>query len=223
LALQDAVVGVGCLARDTVAPTGTDIIFLSSTGVRSVLRTIQEKTAPLRDLSRNVRSDLMLSVATETLANIKSIYSPRDAFYLLTLPSTKSIYCFDMKAQMQDGSARVTTWDSMEPKSFCCKQDGTLLIGKAGYVGTYSTYQDNGTLYRLQYYTNHTDLGTPSATSILKRLSTVVIGGDNQYVVFKWGYDFKGNYQSAIAQIPSQGAAEYGIAEYNTTGTEYQN
>jgi hypothetical protein len=221
MSLQDVVTGVGCIARDTVANTGTDIIFLSSTGVRSVLRTIQEKTAPLRDLSKNVRNDLMLAVSSETLANIRSVYSPRDAFYVMTLPSTKSVYCFDLKAQMQDGSARVTTWDSIEPKSFCCKQDGTLLIGKEGYIGTYGSYQDNGTSYRLQYFTNHTDLGTPSVTSILKRLATVVIGGSNQYVTFKWGYDFTGNYQSANVPIPTQNVAEYGVDEYNTSGVEY--
>jgi hypothetical protein len=73
----------------------------------------------------------------------------------------------------------------------------------------------------MQYFTNHTDLGTPSVASILKRLNAVVIGGSNQYVTFKWGYDFTGNYQSASTQIPSQGVSYYGVAEYNTSGVEY--
>jgi hypothetical protein len=217
MTLYDTISGIGCIARDSVVETGTDVIFLSETGVRSILRTIQEKSAPLRDISKNVRNDLMSAVASETKANIRAVYNPIEGFYLLTLPTLKSVYCFDMKTALPDGSARVTTWDSIEPQSFCQKADGTLLIGKAGYVGTYTGYQDNGTSYRFQYFTNHTDLGAPSVTTILKRLSTVVIGGTGQYLTMKWGYDFSGNYYSSNAQIPIQGVSYYGVAEYNTT------
>ena len=66
-----------------------------------------------------------------------------------------------------------------------------------------------------QYYTNNTDFGAPSVTSILKKLSAVIIGGSNQDLVFKWGYDFTGDYQASSANIPLQGVAYYGIAEYN--------
>lgn len=223
MTLYDTIVGIGCLARDSVVNTGTDVIFLSDTGVRSVLRTIQEKSAPLRDISKNVRNDLMSAVNGEVKDNIKSVYNPREGFYLLTLPSLKIVYCFDMKAVMQDGSARVTMWDSMEPQCFCQKVDGTMLIGKAGYIGTYTGYQDNGSIYRFQYFTNHTDLGAPSVTTILKRLSVVVIGGSDQYVTMKWGYDFSGSYSAANAKIPTQTVSYYGVAEYNTSAAQYAN
>ena len=42
----------------------------------------------------------------------------------------------------------------------------------------------------------------------------MVIGGTNQYVTIKWGFDFLTNYQSANALIPVQGISEYGIGEY---------
>ena len=219
--ISDSLTGIGCIARDTIQNTGSDVIFLSDTGVRSVLRTIQEKSAPFRDLSKNVRNDLMSSVAGEVLNNLKSVYSPFESFYLLSLPSLKTVYCFDMKATLQDGSSRVTMWDSIEPKSFCYLRDKSLLIGKAGYVGQYSGYQDNGSIYRFQYFTNHTDLGAPSVSSVLKKLSVVVIGGTNQFVTIKWGYDFRENYYSQNTKIPNQGVAYFGIAEYNTTGVEF--
>lgn len=219
--LSDSTTGIGCIARDSIQNTGSDVIFLSDTGVRSVLRTIQEKSAPFRDLSKNVRNDLMSAVASEVASSIKSVYSPYDSFYLLTLPVLKTVYCFDMKATLQDGASRVTTWDSMEPKSFCYTRDKSVLIGKAGYVGKYSTYLDNGNSYRFQYFTNHTDLGAPSVTSVLKKLSVVVIGGTSQYVSMKWGYDFTGNYYSQTVQIPAQGVAYYGINEYNTATAIY--
>ena len=78
LTLADSITGIGCIARDTIQNTGSDIIFLSSTGVRSVLRTIQEKSAPLRDLSKNVRNELMSAVQGEVAGTIKSIYNPFD-------------------------------------------------------------------------------------------------------------------------------------------------
>jgi len=219
--ISDSLTGIGCIARDTIQNTGSDVIFLSDTGVRSVLRTIQEKSAPFRDLSKNVRNDLMSAVAGEVASTLKSVYSPFESFYLLSLPSLKIVYCFDMKATLQDGASRVTVWDSIEPKSFCYLRDKSLLIGKAGYMGQYSGYQDNGNIYRFQYFTNHTDLGTPMVSSVLKKLSVVVIGGSNQYVTIKWGYDFKENYFSQNTKIPTQGVAEFGIAEYNITGIEY--
>lgn len=221
MTLYDTITGIGCIARDSVVNTGTDIIFLSETGVRSVMRTIQEKSAPLRDLSKNVRNDLMSAVASEDKATIKAVYSPREAFYLLTLPVLKTVYCFDMKSTLQDGSARVTTWSNIEPKSFCYKSDGTLLIGKAGYIGTYTGYLDDTSSYRFQYFTNHTDLGAPSVTSVLKKLSVVVIGGSDQFVTMKWGYDFTGNYYAQNVKIPSQGVAYYGVNEYNTASSVY--
>jgi hypothetical protein len=222
MVLSDVVTGIGCYARDTIQNTGSDLIFLSATGVRSVLRTIQEKSQPLNDLSKNVRNDLIAAIQGESVATIKSVYSPLDGFYAVTLPVLKSVYCFDTKASLQDGSLRVTTWDSIQPKSFFKKTDGTVLIGKEGYLATYSGYLDNASTYRFQYFTNHTDLGAPSYTSILKRLKVVVIGGSNQYLTIKWGYDFRGNYFSSNQLIPSQaGASYYGVSEYNTTGSEY--
>ena len=92
-----------------------------------------------------------------------------------------------------------------------------MLIGKTSYVGLYGGYLDNTSSYRLQYFTNHTDFGAPSVTSILKKLSVVVIGGTSQYVTIKWGYDFTGNYFAQNTLIPAQGVAYYGIAEYGGT------
>jgi len=47
----------------------------------------------------------------------------------------------------------------------------------------------------------------------------VVIGGTNQDVTFKWGFDFKTNYLSDNASIPEQDVYYYGIAEYGANAT----
>ena len=218
LALSDSIGNIGCLARDSIVTTASDIVFLSNSGVRSLMRTIQEKSAPLRDLSKNVRNDLMGYVASETLDDIKAVYSEVNAFYLLTLPVAKQVYVFDTKAQLQDGSARVTTWDSIEPTALLSRRNGDLLIGKKGYVGKYGTYYDYASSYRFQYYTNYADLGDQNITSILKKISVVVIGGTNQIFTIKWAYDFSGQYYSTQASIPISTVAEYGMAEYGANG-----
>jgi hypothetical protein len=195
------------------------VVFLSNSGVRSLLRTIQEKSAPLRDLSKNVRDDLMTIVNAETLANIKAVYSESNAFYLINFPTATQTYCFDTKAALQDGSSRVTVWDSITPTAFLAKRNGDLLIGKNGYVGKYGTYLDHASTYRLQYFTTYADLGQPNVTSILKRIAVVVIGGSSQDFVIKWGFDFYAQYYSAVLSIPVSTVAEYGIAEYGANGS----
>jgi hypothetical protein len=219
MTLYDTIGGIGCLARDSVQTTSSDVIFLSNSGIRSLMRTIQEKSAPERDLSKNVRNDLMTDVAAQTLSSIKSVYSEREGFYLLTMPSNQSVYCLDTKVILQDGTSRVTTWDSITPTSLLSRRNGDLYIGKNGYVCSYSGYLDHESTYRMMYYTNNADLGNVNQVSILKKISAVVIGGTSQTVSIKWGFDFKANYLSANASIPSQGVAEYGIAEYGANGS----
>ncbi len=214
MVLSDTVGSIGCVARDTIQSIGTDVVFLSDSGVRSLMRTIQEKSAPLRDLSKNVRFDLASSLAGETLANLKSVYSERDAFYLLVLPATLQVYCFDTKQSLQDGASRVTKWDSITPTCLKALRNGDLYIGKNGYIGKYGGYLDNDTTYRFAYYTNNADLGNPNQISIVKSITAVVIGGSNQYLTIKWAFDYSGAYQSENIFIAPQGYYEYGIGEY---------
>lgn len=218
MSLYDTVVGIGCQYRDSIQSTNTDVVFLSNSGVRSVMRTIQEKSAPFRDLSKNVRNDLMQLVAGETPANIKAVYSEVDAFYLLTFPTAGQVYAFDTRSIMEDGSSRATNWNHIEPTALCALRNGDLLIGKSGYIGKYTGYLDDTQTYRMSYYTNHADLGDVTVTSIVKRISIIVIGGSDQVVTIKWGYDFSENYLSENVRIPTQGISEYGIAEYGANG-----
>jgi len=215
LTLRDYIPNVGCIARDSIQNTGTDIIFLSDAGVRSFQRIIQEKSLPMRDLSKNVRDDLMGNVASETASNIKSIYFERDAFYLLSLPSTKWVYCFDMRAPLQDGSSRVTTWTSLEPKSFVVTNTKDLYIGKPGYIGKYFGHSDNSSAYRMQYFTNYFDFDSPTSEKIMKQIGLVLIGGSNQVVSIKWGFDYKENYFAYTKKLDSSSIYEYNIGEYN--------
>jgi hypothetical protein len=214
LTLAEFIPNVGCIARDSVQNTGTDVIFLSDSGVRSLQRVIQEKSLPFRDLSKNVRDELITNVISETPSSIKSIYYDRDAFYLLSLPATKVVYCFDTRNTLQDGSARVTKWNSIDPKAFCVNNNKELLIGKPGYIGKYFGYSDNTSIYRLLYYTNHFDFDQPTIVKILKKVGLVIIGGSGAEFAVKFGFDYSESYKASTNILRTTTVYEYGIAEY---------
>ncbi len=217
MTLDDAITGIGCIARDSVQNIGTDVLFLSDTGVRSLLRTIQEKSAPLRDISKNISDDLKQYISSET-GNIKSGYSQVNKFYLLYLPTPTRVYCFDTKAVLPDGAARVTSWPSYTAYSFYETKGRKFYIGKAGYLGLYSGYLDDTSTYRMTYYTSWIDFGNQVQRSILKKIVATFIGGPNQVISFKWAKDYRGIYSSGNATIESVGVlAEFGVSEYNTT------
>ena len=215
MVLSDSIVGIGCIARDSVQNTGEDIIFLANDGVRSVMRTIQEKSAPMRTLSRNVHQDIIDAIAAETGA-IKSVYSASNTFYAITFPTSLTSYCFDTRAPLQDGSARTTTWREINPTCFCETKSGTVYLGQAGYIGEYNGYYDDTESYRMSYYTTWIDFEAPIQTSILKKAILTLIGLPNQTITFKWAYDYVKTYFSQ--QTTLSGAitlTEYGISEYN--------
>jgi len=216
LTLVEVLNNIGCIARDSVQSIGTDVLFLSDAGVRSLQRVIQEKSLPMRDISKNVRDELISQVSSETdLTKIKSIYYERDAIYLLTLPTTKFVYCFDTRASLQDGAMRVTIWDSLEPKAFFVTQNKDLYIGKPGYIGKYFGHSDNGSVYRLQYFTNYFDFDASTTLKILKKIGFVLIGGTNQSLAVKWGFDYSEGYQATTYTLDTAVVYEYNIGEYN--------
>lgn len=215
LTLKDVITGIGCIARDSIASIGTDLLFLSQTGVQSFQRVIQEKSLPFRDVSKNVRDSLLSNVNSEVLKYIKAVYFPTDAQYLLALPSTGFTYCFDTRGVLENGGARVTIWKDIKPTAFNLTQAKELYIGKPGYIGKYNGYQDNGVTYRLSYYTNYFDFDSPVTTKMMKKINLVAIGGSAQSISFKWGFDYTSNYKSQVVLLDTVTVFEYGTAEYN--------
>ena len=220
MTLVDTISNIGCVSRDTVQNIGTDLLFLSDTGVRSLARTIQEKSAPLRDISRNVRSDLIQLLLTET-GNIKSVYSPENAFYLLTFPTQNTVYCFDIRSALEDGSYRATTWTQINPLSFHRLLDGTLYFGHSTGITKYSGYNDGGSTYTLSYFSNPLDFGNAANLKFLKKFTLTIIGGQNTQAVLNWGYDYSSFYTKETFTFADKKIAEFGVSEYNTADAEY--
>ena len=216
LSLTD-IIDVGCIARDSVQQTGDDLIFLSDRGVMSLGRLIQEKSQPLRDISKNVRTDLMSVVPSDT-TGVKSVYSPENAFYLLSFPAVSQVYVFDLRGQLEDGSYRATRWTGIALTAFSRLSSGTLYMGKdtLGIV-QYGGYQDAGNSYRMTYFSNEQDFGAPANEKFLKKMRITVIGGALSTAILKWGYDYEESYAQETFTFGSDTIAQFGVAEYNTT------
>ena len=223
MTLQDVVSGVGCIARDSVVSVaGTDLLFLSATGVQSFQRIIQEKSLPFRDVSKNVRDNLIQLVKEEdSEADIKAVYYSTDAFYLLSLPSSGFTYCFDTRGVLENGASRATIWKQINPTAFYVTSDRELYLGQEGYIGKYEGYEDNQQSYRMTYFTNYFDFGSATSNKILKSISVTAIGGSFQPIAVKWGYDYTNNYSSRVIQLNGVTIYEYNIAEYGIA--EYSN
>jgi len=130
----DTIEGIGCIARDSVQNIDGDLWFLSNSGVHSLGRLTREKSNPLKNLSQNVQDDLRIRLNQTTVTNIRSVYSPIDRFYLLSLPSTVATqetgvaYCFDTRGVLDNGSTRcVGIWDEHVPRAVFRTNDLTLV------------------------------------------------------------------------------------------------
>jgi hypothetical protein len=214
MVLADTIANVGCIARDSVQNTGTDLIFLSNEGVRSLGRVIQEKSLPFRDISRNVRNDINQLTGLQTLP-ITSFYSPEEAFYLLSFPTSQAVYCFDMRSPMEDGSQRVTLWTGVRYLCFERLVTSTMYIGNIDGINTYSSYLDNGSTYQMNYFTNPMSFGDSSRLKLLKEMDITVIGGQNTTVTVNWGYDYTGSYRKRTFVVKNAEVSEFNVAEYN--------
>lgn len=225
LALNDVILGIGCIARDSIQDIGDDLIFLDSTGLRSLVRSIELKTQPLQDLTINVRNELLTDIDNTTKTLIKSVYNPDDGFYLITLPATTRHveYYIDLRRKNPDNSARIFKWNSIELN--CMAYDivsNTLHVGKEGVVGKYDTYTDldptdsfSTTSYIAEYKSSWSDFKS-EILKVLKRANLVTIGGSEYQVTFNWAFDFSDIEYTTSFVVPVSTQARYNISRYNT-------
>ena len=218
--LTDIISGAGCVSRNSIQSTGNDLIFLSDTGIRSLGRLIQEKSLPMRDLTKNIRDDFIKDMQAEianygSLDHVVSVYSELNAFYLISFPSTKTVYVLDMRQALEDGSSRCTVWYQYPAFSFLRTRDRRLLIGKANGIGLYTGYNDNGDVYRLRYFSHYLDFGSSTQKKILKQIKVAVFGGSQQQFSLKIGTDYDANYLGYPFTIDTKEVFEYGTTEYN--------
>lgn len=223
MAIQDTIPGVGCVDRKSVQNIGTDLLFLTQTGLRSLGRSIQEKSLPITDLSRNIKQELIANTLA-TAESVSTVYSPENYFYLLCFPDLNLVYCFDVRGTLENGAYRVTRWPSVDFKCFHRDRNGDIYIGTTAGVGTYDNYFDNGSVYRFRYYSPGLSFGDPSKIKMLKKIRPTIIGGNNADIFLKWSYDFStatstSTFRTSSATPGFYGQSEYNVAEFSEEGT----
>ena len=226
MVLEDTIPGVGCVDRKSVQNIGTDLLFLTQTGVRSLGRTIQEKSLPVSDISRNIKNEITANILEETQP-INTVFSPENYFYLLCFPSLQLVYCFDVRGMLENGSFRVTRWPSVSFKSFSRDRNGDVYIGTTNGLGKYEGYQDASSSYRFRYFSPDLSFNAPEKLKMLKKIRPTIVGGNNSNIFLRWSYDFgtaSPEYNTNTFRVGSTstgfyGTGEYSVAEY-TTETE---
>jgi hypothetical protein len=213
MAIQDTISGVGCVDRKTIQNIGTDLLFLSDDGLRSLGRVIQEKSLPITDASRNVKQDLIAKILAKT-SPATSVYSPENYFYLLGLPDSNLVYCFDLRGRLENGAYRVTKWPSVNFKSFARDRDGTIYIGTANGIGKYEGYSDNNVSYVFRYASPGLTFGDPSKIKILKKIRPTIIGGNNSDIILSWTYDFSVQANTSRFRVGTSTPGFYNESEY---------
>lgn len=214
--LADTIQGVGCIARDSVANVDGDLWFLSSIGLMSLGRLIQEKSNPINNLSANVQDYLRGYVRAADMADVRGVYVPEERIYVLTVGSTALV--FDTRGRLEGGAARcLGNWSAI-PKAPLVRADNTFLFSIAGTVGEimqYTGYSDNGATYTFDYKSGWIDLTKQGYLIIPKRINGVYYVGADTSVVFKWGFDFNTSERSQTVTFTGLNTgAEFGIAEF---------
>lgn len=215
MSLADTVSNIGCVSRDAVVSTGKDLIFLDRSGLRSLARTIQEKSSPIGDISKNVNNDIKNLVAGEA-GNIALHYSPKEAFVLVNFPTLQTVYVFDTRFPLQDGSYRATTWTHIVPLCFTNLEDDTIYMGNSTGIGRYSGYDDNDSSYQLSYFSHPLSFGDSSILKFLKKINLTTFDGAESTVVLNWAYDYSGAYKKQAYTLPKSNVGQYNISEFNT-------
>jgi len=218
MTLEDTVSGVGCVSRDSVKSTGKDLIFLSSSGVVSLGRTIQEKSMPIVTVSATVTDDVVYYISLESdKKKIKAVYSPEESFYLLVFPTSGIIYCFDMRAALDSGASRATTWSSTTVLTGVRTIAGDLFFGGSAGLTQYDGYIDGtSSTYHMRYFSNELSFGDPSRLKILKEINLIMVGGQNVTATANWAYNFSNGFSQQSFTIADVTLAEYNVSEYNT-------
>ena len=220
LILQDAISSMGAISRDAVTNIGSDLLFVDDSGVRSLGRTIQEKSVPIGDLTANVKRDISNIIRDEPNDAISLFYMPDKNLVVCNFGDSEQAYAIEMRAPSATGGQKITRWTGCTfRRGMYVEQEDTvytLLAGKdTGGALWYDNYLAwNGEPYTMTYGSNAFTFGDAVRQKFLKKVDfTFVSTFSDANAVIKWGY---GGFltDSTTKVVSAQVPALYGISEY---------
>jgi hypothetical protein len=222
--VTDIIEGVGCISRHSIQHVDGDLWFLSEFGLQSLSRLVAERSNPINNLSKNIQDYLGKAVSEANLDNLRSVYSPRDKLYLLSLPSggsTESGRCFvfDTRGKMEDGAVRSLGSWTLVPAALCSLRNGNLImaLNSSSGFGQYTGQLDAQSTYVFDYESGWLDLTGQEYLLFPKRYGGVFFSDNALVILFKWALDFSVTFRSKTKEFTTGGISggEWNIAEWN--------
>jgi hypothetical protein len=225
IVLADTISGIGCVNRDAIANIGSDVLFVDDSGVRSLGRTIQEKSAPLGDLTSNVRRDITDIIAlTADKTTISLSYWPDENLTVVNFSNDLQAFAIEMRAPSVTGGNKVTRWTGTNwERALYYETAGEARVLLTSAVSGYGLflYEDglnyNDEPFEFKYESNSFTFGQPANSKFVKQIDfTVVSTLSNAQAYAGWGYSGRLDYTKALT-ITAQAPALYNVAYYNQT------
>lgn len=220
----DTVEGTGCISRDSVAHIGNgDLVFLSTAGLQSLSRVIQNKDNPLSAVSWQIADRIQAAIATEVvsatdLRTWAGTYIPKLRQYMLVHTTNEDVFVFHCDDPVQDEKGRslmpITIWDTSiltNIRFFTVKRDGTVYTtGGSNDIYSYTTVAvDQGsTAVATQFDSGWIDFDGDSGQhpdKLLKIAQLTVLNpsGRDSIITFRYAADYSTTIDSVTANTSS--------------------
>ena len=228
----DIITGTGCINQWTVDYIGeSDVVFLSPNGVQSLSRLTQDRSNPAGTLTKFVRDALLNNYTGETSVNVSGSYNPLEGKYVLAFPTSKVIWCLDMRRRYTDDvnnlCCPVTTWN-MEADAVAqmhatpASNLTSMYIARTpGTIAQYTGNSDEGVQYQFQYTSPWMSFSQQEGEQVsvklkmLKRYEAILFTGGNATINFLWTVDFGAATNSASFTLAGTGvSSQYGLGQY---------
>tara|TARA_R110000868_G_scaffold92180_3_gene255776 strand:- start:3233 stop:4915 length:1683 start_codon:yes stop_codon:yes gene_type:complete len=217
--LADTVSNIGLVSRDAVANIGTDILFVDDSGVRSLGRTIQEKSVPIGDLTYNIRRDITLEISsTADKKTISLSYWPDEDISVLLFSGSAQAFVIEMRAPSNTGGSKMTRWTGcVFERALYYEEDDAARAILASSIGDgvyeYTEFLEHtGEAYQFKYQSSSLTMGQPANLKFLKQIDYTIVSSKQPTIAHaEWGYKGRLDYSREIT-VDAQVAALYDIA-----------
>ena len=229
--LQDSMMNLGSVGRDAVVNTGSDVLFVDDSGIRSLSRTIQEKSVPIGDISRNVRGDIRRVIGEADQERIELSYWPSESVIVCLFPDTAQAFVASATQPSATGGLKMTKWNRcFFNKMHYYENQGTTAVYLGGNTDqngllTYKGYTEwNDRPFTFKYSSMPLDFGEPARDKFMKSIDFTIFSlFEETNATARWGYDGNLSRKKAIdidALIPAYyNEATFGDTTFGASGS----
>ena len=153
-AIYQHIQDTGVVGPNTVSNLGSDLLFLSPTGVKTMSQVANTGSMEIGDISELIDQDIMDSVKANTSEIYSACHNKKQAWYMLLVGTTVYVYAYQYKAW-----SRIIPPNATTTKILCMftAQDGQVYMGGQDYLFKYgasdSVFTFNGVNPSMEWQT----------------------------------------------------------------------